>query len=63
MFSKMSSFFGGFGGFFGGLLGFDKGGAVSKGKPIMVGERGPELLYQTKQDRLLNLQEELEVAE
>ena len=39
----MSSFFGGFGGFFGGLLGFDKGGAVSKGKPIMVGERGPEL--------------------
>jgi len=43
MFSKMTSFFGGFGGFFGGLLGFDKGGAVSKGKPIMVGERGPEL--------------------
>jgi len=26
-----------------GLPGFDKGGAVSKGKPIMVGERGPEL--------------------
>ena len=43
MFSKMSNFFGGFGGFFGGLLRFDKGGAVSKGKPIMVGERGPEL--------------------
>ena len=29
--------------FFGGFLGFDKGGAVSKGKPIMVGERGPEM--------------------
>ena len=27
----------------GGFLGFDKGGAVSKGKPIIVGERGPEL--------------------
>ena len=27
----------------GGFLGFDKGGAVSKGKPIMVGERGPEM--------------------
>ena len=32
--SFIGSFFGGF---------FDKGGAVSKGKPIMVGERGPEL--------------------
>ena len=31
----------GFGSFFGG--GFAQGGAVSKGKPIMVGERGPEL--------------------
>ena len=27
----------------GGFLGFDNGGAVSKGKPIIVGERGPEL--------------------
>ena len=27
----------------GGFLGFDKGGAGSKGKPIIVGERGPEL--------------------
>ena len=27
----------------GSFLGFDKGGAVSKGKPIVVGERGPEL--------------------
>ena len=27
----------------GSFLGFDKGGAVSKGKPIIVGERGPEL--------------------
>ena len=27
----------------GSFLGFDKGGAVSKGKPILVGERGPEL--------------------
>ena len=27
----------------GGLPFFDKGGAVSKGKPIVVGERGPEL--------------------
>ena len=27
----------------GSFLGFDKGGAVSKGKPIMVGERGPEM--------------------
>jgi hypothetical protein len=35
--------FSGFGGFFGGLLGFAKGGAVSKGQPIMVGEQGPEL--------------------
>jgi DNA topoisomerase VI subunit A len=25
------------------FLGFAQGGAVSKGKPIMVGERGPEL--------------------
>ena len=32
--STAFSFFGGF---------FDKGGAVSKGKPIMVGERGPEM--------------------
>ena len=31
----------GFGSFFGG--GFAQGGAVSKGKPILVGERGPEL--------------------
>ena len=31
-------------GFLGGILPFfDKGGAVSKGKPIVVGERGPEL--------------------
>jgi hypothetical protein len=37
------SAFSGFGGFFGGLLGFAKGGAVSKGQPIMVGEQGPEL--------------------
>ena len=37
------SMFGGFGGIIGGLFGFAKGGAVSKGKPIMVGERGPEL--------------------
>ena len=37
------SAFGGIGGFFGGLLGFAKGGAVSKGQPIMVGEQGPEL--------------------
>jgi len=43
IFSKMTSFFGGFGGFFGGLLGFDKGGAVSKGKPVVVGESGAEL--------------------
>ena len=27
----------------GGIPGFAKGGAVSKGKPILVGERGPEL--------------------
>jgi len=38
-----ASMFGGFGGFFGGLLGFAKGGAVSKGKPVVVGERGAEL--------------------
>jgi len=38
-----ASMFSGFGGFFGGLLGFAKGGAVSKGQPIMVGEQGPEL--------------------
>jgi hypothetical protein len=31
----------GFGSFFGG--GFAQGGAVSKGKPILVGERGPEM--------------------
>ena len=31
------------GGGFGGLFGFAKGGAVSKGKPIVVGERGPEM--------------------
>jgi len=37
------SMFGGIGGFFGGLLGFDKGGAVSKGKPVVVGESGAEL--------------------
>ena len=35
------SMFGGFGGFFGGF--FAKGGAVSKGQPIVVGEQGPEL--------------------
>ena len=34
---------GGFGGFFGGLFGKASGGAVSKGKPTIVGERGPEL--------------------
>ena len=39
--SAMSAF-GFLGGFFG-LPFFDKGGAVSKGKPIVVGERGPEL--------------------
>jgi hypothetical protein len=32
---------GGFGGFFGGF--FAKGGAVSKGEPVVVGERGAEL--------------------
>ncbi len=37
------SFFGGFGSIVGGLLGFAKGGAVSKGNPILVGENGPEL--------------------
>ena len=26
-----------------GFAGFAKGGAVSKGKPVVVGERGPEL--------------------
>jgi len=40
--SKASMFSGAFS-FLGGFLGFDKGGAVSKGKPIVVGERGPEL--------------------
>jgi len=39
--SAMSAF-GFLGGFFG-LPFFDKGGAVSKGRPIVVGERGPEL--------------------
>ena len=38
-----SSFFGGIGGILGGFLGFAKGGAVSKGQPIMVGENGPEM--------------------
>ena len=38
-----SSFFGGIGGILGGFLGFAKGGAVSKGHPIMVGENGPEM--------------------
>jgi hypothetical protein len=42
-FRGATSLFGGIGGIIGGFLGFDKGGAVSKGKPIMVGERGPEL--------------------
>ena len=36
--AAFSFFSGGFG-----LPFFDKGGAVSKGKPIVVGERGPEL--------------------
>ena len=34
---------GGFGSFFGGLFGKASGGAVSKGRPTIVGERGPEL--------------------
>lgn len=37
---------GGGGGFFsaiGGIFGFASGGSVGKGKPVMVGERGPEL--------------------
>ena len=33
---------GGGGGFFGG---FAQGGAVSKGRPILVGENGPEIFY------------------
>ena len=33
----------GSGGFLGGLIGRASGGAVSKGKPIMVGENGPEM--------------------
>ena len=37
------SMFGGFGGFIGGLFGFAKGGAVRKGQPVVVGERGAEL--------------------
>ena len=44
--SKASMFSGGLSGglgFIGGLLGFSKGGAVSKGQPIVVGERGPEM--------------------
>ena len=32
-----------FGGFLGGLFGRSTGGSVSKGKPFVVGERGPEL--------------------
>jgi len=47
---KQASLSGGGGGiggsllsFFGGFLGFAKGGAVSKGNPILVGENGPEL--------------------
>ena len=38
-----ASMFSGFGGFFGGLLGFEKGGAVAKGQPVLVGERGAEM--------------------
>jgi hypothetical protein len=37
------SILGGVGSFIGGFLGFAKGGAVSKGNPILVGENGPEL--------------------
>jgi len=37
----LSALGGGFGGFFGGF--FAKGGAVSKGEPVVVGERGAEL--------------------
>jgi len=37
----LSALGGGFGGFFGGF--FANGGAVSKGQPIVVGEKGPEM--------------------
>jgi len=39
--ATLSALGGGFGGFFGGF--FAKGGAVSKGQPVVVGEQGPEL--------------------
>jgi hypothetical protein len=39
--STLMALGGGFGGFFGGF--FAKGGAVSKGQPIVVGENGPEM--------------------
>jgi len=45
------------------LFGFASGGAVSKGNPVVVGERGPELLYQIKQDKLHKMLEVLVVVE
>ena len=43
------------------FLGFAKGGAVSKGQPIVVGEQGAELFVPNQQDKLHNLLEELVV--
>ena len=41
--ATLSAMSGGFGGFFSGLFGKASGGAVSKGQPVVVGERGAEV--------------------
>ena len=41
--ATLNAMSGGFSGFFSGLFGKASGGAVSKGKPVVVGERGAEV--------------------
>ncbi|ANS04042.1 hypothetical protein [uncultured Mediterranean phage uvDeep-CGR2-AD8-C175] len=41
--ATLNAMSGGFGGFFSGLFGKASGGAVSKGQPVVVGERGAEV--------------------